>query len=266
MRLGLSLWLMLLVFLPACATPPRAGSGAVPRMPNADELRQRAEQLWQARLAEDWVTAFNFEDTPQREQSSPEQYAVWCRENEPFITKSYQLDQVQTDQQLGWVEVSCRTALRRFPDLPARDVQRWEKWRVVDGQWYPVPRAEINNYPEPPALRDAAGEAQLAARFADSWRARREKDWPARYALVDPRERDRITVEELAKDEDRFEYLAMKVQWVQVVGDRGSVRVRYEIKRNDPSLTKMASEVVDVIEHWVRFENEWYRQLGTKSP
>jgi hypothetical protein len=259
------MWLTVAALVPACATPPRGAHQTPPPLPGANELRQRADQLWRARVAEDWAITYRFEDPLLHEKAGVEEYATWCRENEPFVTKTYQLGQVHTDQDLGWVEVSSSTALRRFPDLPARDVQRWEKWRIVDGQWYPVPRTEINNYPEAPALRDATAEAQLASRFAVAWRARQEKDWPARYALLVPSQRDRITVEELVKDEDRFEYLNARVLWVQVIGDRGLVRARYEFKQNDPSLTKMAPEVVDLIEHWVRSEGEWYRELGAKS-
>ena len=265
MRLSFLACTAILILVSACATPPRGGGGVQLPRPGPDQLLQRAEELWRARLAEDWAAAYVFEDPALREHTTVEQFTDWCVQNEPFIVKSYKLGQARVDGELGWVELNSSAALRRFPALPPREVNRWEKWRIVDGQWYPVPRPELNNYPESPALRDAPAEARLAARLEEAWRSRHEKDWPARYALVDPRERDRITVEELANDEDRFDYLAAKVLWVQVIADRGLARVQYQVKRNDPSLTKMAPEVVDVIERWVQFENEWYRQLGTKS-
>jgi len=250
-----------LLLLWGCAATPRGSSGPAGRTPGAEDLRARAEQLWQARQKEDWSTVYVFEEPGRREGLDQQQFEEWHRKNEPFVIHDYKLGRVQTDGPLGWVEVQYRSTIRQFPALAPREAQRWEKWRLTDGQWYPVPRNELDRYPESPAVRNAAEEDRLRARFQEAWQARQRGDWAALHALLEPRAREGVTVDQLATDGQRLEYRSCQVQWVEVIGDRGQVRVAYEVKRTDPNLSKMPPEITMITERWLRIEGEWYRQM-----
>ena len=106
----------------------------------AEVLRQRAERLWWARTTEDWHTVFQFQDPPARDEMVEDEFVAWSREEEPFVIHSYSLGEVRIDGRVGWVEVDYQTSMRKLPDIPARDAHRWEKWRLISGQWHPIPR------------------------------------------------------------------------------------------------------------------------------
>lgn len=259
MRLGLLACLGITVALPGCASAQRGSGGreGATEWPDAAALRERAAKLWTARTQEDWATAFLFEEPERREQIDLETYVDWHVKNEPFKTHAFRLGKVQTDRNLGWVEVECRTSLRKFENVPPRDVRRWEKWRVAEGDWYPVPAPEKDRYPEAPALRDAAEEKRLRARFDAAWAARQRGDPKAYYEFVDPAEREQVTLELLTEYESLYRYLSCNVRWVEVIGVNGRVRVEYERKRTDPSLQKMPPELSEVTERWVKREDDW---------
>ncbi len=186
---------------------------------------------------------------------------AWCREHEPFRIHAFHLDQVLTEGQLGWVELAYRTSLSRFPDLAPRDVDRWQKWLLVDGQWYPIGPRHLSDYPESPAQRDGAQEQRLAARFEESWKARRDRDWHRLYELTDPRDWPDVPEDEFTEVESLFDYLSYKLGWVQVFEETGKVRVSYHHKVNDPSLTKLPARSIWIVEKWTKYDGEWYRDL-----
>lgn len=224
-------------------------------------LRQRADRLWSAKEAQDWATVFQFQDPAEHDQSAKDEFIRWCVEEEPFRILSYEIDDVDVDGNLGWVDVRYRTSLNKFPDIPARDAETWQKWRRIDGMWYPVPTRELASCPEAPSKRDASAEARLRTRFLESWTARQGRDWPRLYALTDPADREDVPEDEYAQVEGLFEYLAHEVDWVEVVGQRGRIRVSYEHKVTDTSLSKLPAMTATMIETWIQRDNEWYRDL-----
>jgi len=265
MRASVLITVAALVFLPSCAGPQRRAAETVkPTYPGADDLKGRAEQLWTARRAEDWNTVFRFEDPQRRQEMVQAEFVTWCQENEPFRVHAFEVKRVQTDGPLGWVELDCRTSVRQFPKMPPRDLVRWEKWRIVDGQWYPVPRRGLKNYPDAPARRDAAAEARLSKRFEQSCQARCAGDWERVYEMTDPRDREHVTREQFVEKESIFQHVACDVQWVEVVGNRGRVRVLYKAKLNDPSMTKLPPQATYATERWIEYEDNWYLDLGAQ--
>lgn len=252
------------VLVLASCGPRRQGAGAGLESPGRgphEELGRRAERLWEARRQEDWAAVFQLQDPQEREGVGQADFVTWCEQKEPFRVHSFELGQMLVEGDLGWVEVHGSTSIRRFPDSPPRDTQQWEKWRRIEGDWYPVPRKELASYPASPALRDAAEEARLAERFAASWQARVAKDWSRLYAMTDPRDHGDVPQDRFAQELEKVEYISHEVQWVEVVGERGSVRVVYRHRLNDPSLTKLPPSAVSVVEPWIKCENEWYLDL-----
>lgn len=249
---------------PPLTAPPAAEVEAPAKrpeaVPQAPELRAQAERLWAARKAEDWATLYTFLE-PHQQTASLEEYAAWARDHEPFKVESYQLGQVLTDGRLGWVEINARLAVRRFPNMPARAAHRWDKWEWREQQWRQVPPRAVEDYPESPVTRDAAEEAHLRERFGESWAARRAADWEKLYSLVDPRDRERVPFEKFVDSEGLFEYYSHGIVWIEVIDDRGRIRVSYEHKLTDPSLTKLPQKTLEVTERWVKHEGVWYRDL-----
>lgn len=224
-------------------------------------LRERADRLWAAKRSEDWRAAFILQDPKQVTGASEEEFVAWCAEEEPFRIRTYELGAVETDGDLGWVEVSYRTLLRKFPDVPARDAHTWQKWRRVAGKWFPIPVQDLSAYLESPALRDAAEEARLRARFMESWQARHAKDWRKLYMLSDPLDLPDVAEDVFVEAEGIYEYLSFRIHWIEVLASRGRIRVSYEHRVDDPSLTKLSASTACVTETWIQRDGEWCRDL-----
>lgn len=265
MRWNPCIGLILVLLLPSCTSAPRGRPGlmAQPFYPDTALLRQRAQQLWTARVEENWKTAHSLQDPRRRESTAEADFVDWHEKSEPFKYHEFEVGRVQSHNDLGWVEVDCRTSARRYPGAPPRRVKRWEKWRVVDGEWYPVPRRELERYPEAPARRDAAEEERLLARFEEAWQARCEHAWDRLYELTDPRDHEDISAQDFAAGESLFEHLSCELKWVEVIGDCGRVRALYEIRMTDPNLNKMSPEAIPLTERWVKLDGDWYRDLLT---
>ena len=217
--------LVLALILPSCLLPQEQPCSEQPFQDPAAILQARAQQLWTAKMHEDWNTAFLFEDPRMREAVDPAEFVAWCEANEPFRVHSFDIGQALLDGEMAWVEIKCRTSVRKFPQAPPQDIDRWEKWRQVDGQWYPVPRTALDAYPVSPVLRDLEEEIRLQARFQESWQARRARDWGRLFAMADPLDRAEVQEEEFAQAHELVEFLSMEIQWVQVVCGEGIVRV-----------------------------------------
>lgn len=249
---------------PITSTQPATDAAvaeAPPEIDPADALRQRAERLWSARQAQDWSAMFAFQDPQAVEEVTEEEYVAWAEENEPFLIADFRLGDVIVNEDMGWVQINCRQGMRKYPEVPPREVHRWEKWHIRDGRWLPVPPQQIQNYPVTPAERDAAAEQRLLDRFRASWEARQEEDWDRLFELSDPRARGDIPEDEFAEAQGLIEYLDCDVRWVEVIGDRGRVRVAIRHKLNDPSMTKLPPRTILVTEQWVRVDGAWYRDL-----
>ena len=266
MRCRWYVYLAVVLLVPACTAARQGPVRTAPTdRPTEEGLRPRAVELWTARLKEDWATVFRFEEPARRKSMVEADFIAFCQQKEPFRIEAFELGRVQVQPPLGWVEVQCDSSIRQFPNIPARHAQRWEKWRITDQRWYPVPAGERDQYPEPPAHRDQAEETRLRARFDAAWEARRARDWQRLHEFVDPHDRAEVTLAALTEDESRTECLSCVVQWVEVIGDRGRVQAVYTVKSTDPSMTKMLPETPTVTELWIKYENEWYRDLpGSK--
>jgi len=228
-------------------------------------IQQRAEKFWDAKTKEDWDTVFLFEDPNTSREWKKEDFAAWSEKNDPFKILKYEFGQIQSDGEMGWVEVKYNSLVRRFQNVPPRDATLWQKWRKVNGEWYPVPLRELVAYPEPPARRDLGEESRLRERFMLSWKLRQAKDWKGLFELVDPSDRPRMPEEAWLDMHSLLEYLSYDVKWVEAIGQLGRVHVVYKRKVTDPSLSKLPVETAVETEEWIMVNNEWYRDLARAS-
>lgn len=232
-----------------------------PQTADLDALRHRAQHLWAARKSLDCPTIFIFESPDDTEASTEAAFVEWCRKEEPLQIVDYDLHNVEVDGELGWVRADYHLQFRKAPDAPIEAAEAWEKWYKFKGRWFPVAKPELPHYPEPPSLRDAAAEADLRERFLASWDARRSGDWHRLYELSDPLDHDTVSEPMFVESESLFHYLGFSLVWVEAIGDRGRVRVAYEHKIADPSLTKLPPRTMTITEKWVPRDGTWYRDL-----
>jgi len=252
------------ILLPACTSTGRNDGVTVQNGDAAARrLASRAEQLWTARVAEDWKSAFEYYEPETRAQLVREDFEKWSQENQPFRIHSYRVGLVDVDGDSGWVQIDYRTTLRRFPNIPERDAVMWQKWRQTSGEWYPIPEAELASYPEPPAIRDRSDEQALRARFEDSWKGRSVSDWHAVYQFVDPDDRDDVTEAMFSESEGLFRYLKRDVRWIEAIDGFGRVCVVYTHSVTDPQMQKLPARDLMIIEKWMKSpsDGQWYRNL-----
>ncbi|MCP3905540.1 MAG: hypothetical protein GY715_18090 [Planctomycetes bacterium] len=252
--------------LVSCGQDGKAqANGAQGTAPVADELPDgltaRAEHFWRSTVEDDWETLYKYRDPRDADKATLEQFRAWSTKNEPFQTQAFEIGEILTEGDTGWVHVDLETSMRNFPGTPHREAERWHVWRVVQGAWYPVPLLEQESYAKSPALRDAAQEKRLRERFEKSWQLRQSADWLALYELGDPRDRSRVPFDQFSTSFAKSKYLDAEVFWVEVIEWRGRVRLRFQHKLTDPSLTKLPPKTVVSTEDWVLHEDEWYLDL-----
>ncbi|HRX84594.1 MAG TPA: hypothetical protein P5572_06190 [Phycisphaerae bacterium] len=260
-----ALLVTLLGILPAGCGRGRMGDDGQSAAVDAESaLRDRAETLWNAKVAEDCKTVYLFESSRGEEGVSEDSYCDYFNNEEPFKVHSCKVGDVIVEGDMGWVQLDVTTSMRRFPAANPVEAHRWEKWYYtddpVDGgkHWIPVPPKELDAYPDSPAVRDREAEAELRARFEESWNARVNRDWTRLYDFIDPRDRATVDEQKFADTHAMFQYISCNVHWVEAEGDLGTVRVTVHHKLNDPSLTKLPPRDVTVREEWVRYEGTWY--------
>jgi hypothetical protein len=245
--------------------PTAASPAPSPQSPSSpkDALRARAEENWAARKNEDWATLFKYEDKRVKPDVTEKEFADWSKANYPFRIHSYKIGETIVDGDMGWVQVNCSSSVRKFAAARPVDVERWEKWKRLNGEWIPVPDQDLGAYPSAPPLRDVAAEASLRARFEESWEARKNADWGHLYSFTDPRDRDTVSIEKFSETHALFGYRDCTIHWVEVMkgGEIGSVWMTVTHKLTDPSLTKAPPRSVTVSEKWNLIDGEWYMEL-----
>jgi len=219
----------------------------------------RAETLWRAKSTGDCKTAYQFEDPAYRNDEAA--YLAWCKDEEPFHILEYELHGAQAEGDLGWVRVVSKVQFSRTSNAPVQDIDTWDKWRKIDGEWLPVNKREVAASPDAPAVRDDAAEQRVRSRLDEVWQARLARDWHRLYELIDPVDRSVIPEEQLIQTEEMYIQAACKVQWVEVIGDRGRTRATYSNRLNDPSMSKMPLKDTDVTEYWILRDGAWYLDL-----
>ena len=226
-----------------------------------EALGQRAREFWEARVKGDWAVLYDYLTAAEREKFGKDAFVASSKENAPFRYLSYKLGGIETEGSFGWVEVSYSLQITRYPELPAKEMHIWQLWSKVDGSWEPAPKQDAEEVPKRPQLRNTAEEPLLAKRVDGFWHAKELQDWGRIYEYCDPAYRGRVSREEFLQMKARHLYVSHKIDWVEVIADRGKTKVTYTYKPNDPSLTKLDPVAESAIEGWIKVDGEWYRLI-----
>ncbi len=229
----------------------------------SQSLTERAQTFWDARVKGDWGAVYSFLSAEEKARFSKEEFVNYRKEQGPFRFHSAKIEDVAQTDDLGWVKVEYSIQSAVFADLPAENVQKWDIWQKRDGQWYPIlKKAYRKSVPQlPPKMRSAQEEASLAQRANELWKAKEKEDWVLIYRYLEPSFRENVPSEEFQKSKALSSYLSHSLEWVEVIGDQGRVKVTYTHKLNDPTLTKSEPEADEMIEEWIRVDGEWFRRM-----
>lgn len=225
-----------------------------------EDLTRHAQRLWSARVAEDWKTVFEYQQI-ESENVTADDFAQWSTANEPFVVRSYTIEDVVVDDDMGWIEAEYESTMRQFPNSPPRVSKRVEKWQIVDGRWKLIPPEKLDLYPESPKVRDREQEERLTDRFRQSWEARAAEDWDALYAMADPRDRGDVSLDAFAEAKELTKFIDYEIDWVEVIDNVGTVRVAITHKLNDPNMQKLPPTTLVMSEKWVQVDGQWYMDL-----
>ncbi len=223
-------------------------------------LQATAEAVWKARANRDCQTIAKYLDPNEFAALTQDERVEEC-EKDPFRYEKYRITNVEVEGRYGWSHVEYSAKFAPYSAEPAQEIQTVEKWRLINDQWYPVPSRLEETCPESPSVRDAAEEARLKERFEKTWTLRLARDWKALYEMTDPKDHGNVSESTYADSEAMIEYFAHELDWVEVRGDVGEIRVTYDNKLNDPSMSKMRGRKINMSEHWIKRNGEWYRDL-----
>jgi hypothetical protein len=241
----------------ATSSEKEAGTGDVDPK---NALLLMANKIWSARADRDCKTVAQYLDPNEYVAETPDERLGIC-EKDPFRYEKYRIGQVDVEGQYGWVHVEYEAKLAPYKDEPAQEVQAVEKWRLTNRQWYPVAARIYETCPESPSVRNAAEEKRLGERFEATWKLRLARDWKSLYEMTDPADRERVTESAYADSEGLITYYEHELEWVQVIGDVGEVRVTYANKLADPNMAKLSPRKINLSEHWINRNGGWYRDL-----
>jgi len=249
------------VILFTCLACLSAGGGTF-ALDTAGALRERANKFWDARVRQDWGVLYDFLSPSERDKGTRDQFVSQGKEKAPFRYLSYHLGEVETAGDLGWVLTEFEARAVKFDKLPSRRVSQWQVWQKNNAEWYPLTEGRSELAPSlPPRLRPAAEEARLLKRADEFWEAREKQQWGVIYQYCDPGFRQRVPAEEFLQMKALNLYLFHALEWAEVAGDRGRVRITYRYRSSDPGLAKLDPEEVSVVEDWVKMTDEWYRNV-----
>jgi hypothetical protein len=241
-------------------------SGVPNCLAQADQaLKERAQSYWDAQVRQDWAVLYQYLTPYAQSQVGPEEFTASTKEKQPFRFLSFELVKTETAGDLGWVDLISTAQAAGFSFPPVK-TETWEQWEKIDGTWYPIePKRRAEAPSLPPSLRPALEEAALTKRADDFWTAKEKEQWDILYDFCDPEFRQTISKEEFLKKKAHYIYVTHSVEWAEVTGDRGKVRVAYLFRSSDPYLSKLQPVGETLVEDWIKKDGAWYRLMPKKE-
>jgi hypothetical protein len=232
---------------------------------NDDEkaLIERATSFWNARAAGDWAAEYRFLQ-PEDTHGGTEKEFIEFRKGPggAFKFSAVKLGEAAVAGGLGWVKVSYDLQSLAFTEYDTDHHEIWDIWLVKDGQWYPMAKDERKQVPQfPPALRPAAEEALLTQRAEDYWKAKKARDRGLLYEFLAPDVRKVLAREQFLKRKAEHAYASYRVEWTEIIDNRGRVKVAYT--QEPGSTTGAKPEAKTTIDTWYKIDGQWY--LGSPA-
>ena len=225
-------------------------------------LTARATRFWEARVQDDWKVVFEL--TPPEEQAAMgnrDTWAAYQQQAGPIRYHRARVYEAFVQKDLGWVRVEFASSPRLYAKLPPTDVTTWQVWQKRD-DWRPVPRQVSDQFPtRPPQARPAEEEATLAKRVDELWNAQAAGDYGRMYDFLEPAYRAATPREEFLARKARYLYSGHTIQWTEVTGDKGRVKIAFTRKLNDPTLYKLDPEQSTTFENWLKIDGQWFRSM-----
>jgi hypothetical protein len=226
-------------------------------------LRERASQLWEARVDHDWAAVYHLLPGEERSKFSEESFTSFREKKGPLHIVSAELGEIAVAADMGWVEVTYKARFVPQPQVPLSEVTIWDIWQETNGHWHPLPKSQRPYVPSrPPNHRPAAEEASLSKRVNEFWSAKETQDWGRLYQYLEPDYQKSVTKQTFLQRKAMFSYLTHSLEWAEVSGNEGKVKIVYSRKFNDPSVAKMAPEEQTAIERWIKVDGQWYRRIS----
>lgn len=228
-------------------------------------VEARAQRLWAAEVKDDWGAVYDLLTPVSREGQTRDEYAANRRTIGPLHYREAKVDEVVLANDVAWVHVSYKFVLVAHPIVPPSPAQNWQVWRK-DGDWQAIGPSERELWPRlPPHLRPAADEAALAKRSSEFWQARVARDFKKIYPYLDPNFRGVVPLDEFLVRKSKYLYFTPRMDWAEVDGAAGRVKVLFASKLADPAASKMEPSENLVIEKWVKAGGEWFFDVKANS-
>ena len=206
-------------------------------------------------MQEDWNTVLG---VLSKQKPTPEAVAQYVATQGVRYISAEVLD-VAAEGDVGFVAVAYTAGLRKFPDRTPRSMQRWELWRRSEAAWSPVPELELDKYPTLPKKAMSGPDLErLTRRCREDRDARTAQDAGAIYDRLDPAFRERMPRDEFLKRKSQDLIPRYSFDWVEVIENRGRVRVTYWSKPSDPLMSKLDPRDSTETDVWTKVDGEWY--------
>lgn len=226
-------------------------------------LREQVKAFWEARVKGDWATVYDYLFENERMGLTKEKYVEQSKERGPWRYLHYKMGAVETDEDVGWVDIEFAAEPVLFPGIKPKLVKRWEQWEKVDGKWLVVTGKHTQELPQlPPSLRPVKEEKAVKARADEFWKAREKNDYARVYELCSPDMRKKVSRAEFLGKKAMYLYSAHKVLWAEVNGDTAIVRTVFEYRPNDPSVSKMDPQEDFAMQDWIKVDGQWYLDVA----
>lgn len=242
-----------------------AGAAGIPD--EQKSLEKAVKTYWEAQVKQDWGALYDVSPPEVKAGISKEQFVAFNLEKNPIVYLSYDVGRVEVSGKLGWADVAWEARAAKFPEAPPRKLREWMVWAKGEGGWYPLPpKKAAEEAPQlPPSVRPAGEEAALAKRVDQFWQAREADRWDLVYQFCDPQFRERVSLDEFLQKKALRAYFAHSVDWTEVSGDTGTVRLTSKYRITDPALSKLDPQEDTMLEKWVKVDGVWYLHVSEQN-
>jgi hypothetical protein len=117
----------------------------------------------------------------------------------------------------------------------------------------------------PPAPPPVSPEVALQERVTRFWEARIKDDVARQYDFLEPEAKERVLLTAFVRTHGTFHFRAYQVRSVNIVEEKGWVKVKYSYSIRVPQLAGFGPWTQEAFEVWVLRDGVWYRPYSQKE-